>query len=58
MDGFSAWPLDRLLAQRRHLEAILLLAAGQDDPWKPGLRAELKAIREEIARKVAEEAAK
>jgi hypothetical protein len=53
---FSTWPLKRLTDQRQHLESILLLAAGQDDPLKPRLRDELKAIREEIGSRAAEDA--
>ena len=51
---FSDWTLDHLLAQRRHLEAILAVGAGQSDPQRPQLRAEHKAVSAEIARRTTE----
>ena len=51
LPDFSDWTTDRLLSQRRHLEAILAVSAGQRDPQRPQLRAEYKAICAEIARR-------
>lgn len=36
---------------RDHLKRLITSMAGQDDPLKPRLRAELEAIRDEIARR-------
>jgi hypothetical protein len=40
--GFSDWPLDRLTAQRDHLQSILLVSAGQSD--RPQIREEYDAL--------------
>jgi len=55
LPDFSGWTLDRLLAQRRHLEAILTLSAGQADPERPQMRAEHKAICAEITRRTSKD---
>jgi hypothetical protein len=51
LPDFATWSLDRLSGQRDHLVQILMTMAGQPDPLKPRLRAELAAIREEIGRR-------
>ena len=51
---FSDWTTDRLLRQRRHLEAILAVSAGQADPERPQLRAEHRAVCAEITRRTSE----
>jgi hypothetical protein len=51
LPNFTTWTTDRLVEQRKHLSALLVSWAGQSDPLKPQLRAELHAIREEIARR-------
>jgi hypothetical protein len=48
---FTSWDSRRLTEQRDHLVQILMTMAGQPDPLKPKLRAELAAIRAEIARR-------
>ena len=53
---FSDWTTGRLLSQRRHLEGILAVSAGQNDPQRPQLRAEHKAICAEIAQRASREA--
>jgi hypothetical protein len=47
--GFGGWTLTRLLAQKRHLESILAVSAGQDDHAL--LREECDAMRAEIVRR-------
>ena len=51
--GFSTWGMKRLAVQREHLEALLAVSAGQDDPVRPQLRAEYKAVCAEMARRAA-----
>jgi hypothetical protein len=46
---FTGWTLDRLTAQRRHLESLLAVSAGQGDPERPWLRAEHAAVTAEIS---------
>jgi hypothetical protein len=36
---FTGWSRDRLTAQKTHLESLLAVSAGQDDPVRPQLRA-------------------
>ena len=50
---FGTWPLRRLTDQQKHLESVLLLGVGQNDPQRPQMQAELKAVREEIASRTA-----
>lgn len=47
--GFGDWALGRLLAQKRHLESILAVSAGQAD--HADLRAEYEDLRAEINRR-------
>ena len=48
--GFASWDLDRLLAQRKHLQSILLVSAGQAD--RPQIREEYDAMGAEITRRL------
>ena len=48
---FTTWAMPRLTAQRDHLSQILLVSVGQDDPEKPKIRGELRAILAELARR-------
>jgi hypothetical protein len=48
---FSDWTVDRLIGQRKHLESTLFVSAGQNDPLRPQLRAEIEAIRAELTRR-------
>lgn len=47
--GFGGWDLDRLTAQRDHLQSILLVSAGQSD--RPQIREEYDAVCAEIAKR-------
>ena len=47
--GFASWDLDRLTAQRDHMQAILLVSAGQSD--RPQIREEYDALCAEIAKR-------
>jgi len=51
LPDFTTWTDERLAGQRDHLGSLLMISVGQKDPWKPRLRAEFKAIREEINRR-------
>jgi len=51
LPDLTGWPSARLSGQRDHLVQILMTMAGQADPLKPRLRAELAAIRAELARR-------
>jgi hypothetical protein len=51
----TSWDSQRLTGQRDHLVTILMTMAGQADPLKPRLRAELAAIRAEITRRSEED---
>jgi hypothetical protein len=51
--GFGGWDLDRLTAQRDHLQSILLVSAGQAD--RPQIREEYDAVCAEIAKRSKEE---
>lgn len=55
MPDFATWTLARLREYRRHLESILLLSAGQNDPERPHLKAEHKAAGEEITRRATQD---
>jgi hypothetical protein len=50
----TTWTMAELTSQRDHLTDILLSAVGWDEPWKPKMRAEVRAIREEITRRAEE----
>jgi hypothetical protein len=50
--GFGDWDLDRLIAQRDHLQSVLLVSAGQRD--RPQIREEHDAMCAEIARRTQE----
>jgi hypothetical protein len=52
--GFSGWTLDRLTAQRDHLESLLLVSVGQAD--RPQIREEYDALCAEITRRATSEA--
>lgn len=47
--GFSDWDLDRLTAQRDHLQSILLVSVGQSD--RAQIREEYDAVCAEIAKR-------
>lgn len=50
--GFASWDLDRLNAQRDHMQSILLVSAGQSD--RPQIREEYDALCAEIAKRTEE----
>jgi hypothetical protein len=50
--GFARWSLDRLTAQRDHLQAILLVSVGQSD--RAQIREEYDAVCAEIAKRTEE----
>jgi hypothetical protein len=50
--GFGDWSLDRLIAQRDHLQSILLVSVGQSD--RPQIREEYDAVCAEIAKREAD----
>ena len=47
--GFGGWSLDRLTAQRDHLQSILLVSVGQSD--RPQIREEYDAVCAEITKR-------
>jgi hypothetical protein len=49
--GIAGWTIPELIAHQEHLRRLLVVSAGQDDPEKQELRAELEAIRTEIRRR-------
>jgi hypothetical protein len=49
--GFAGWTRDRLAAYGKHLEALLIVSAGQGDPDRAEIRAEHAAVHAEIKRK-------
>lgn len=48
---FTTWSLTRLLGQKKYLESLLAMTAGQNDPVRPQLRAEYEAVRAALGEK-------